>query len=544
MCQSKIILKRKKYFKYTVIAIVMFIFLSGCSKAVTTSDVSKQKPWQNEAQSERETDNVYEVATVRWADWGEMYHQGFPDKAAEDAGIVINWNTILFEDWGNRKEVLLAGSDLPDAFMGSICFSEADILNNTDTFIALDSYIDEYMPNFKKIMESDPVMKTLATSSDGHIYGLPSKKPCRPIVANQMFINQTWLNNLGLDMPKTYDEFVEVLRAFKEKDANGNGDPNDEIPFGEGFADSVMYFCIPFGVTPGGEGTYLMAIKDKEPAFIPASEEYKKGIAAMHMCYEEGLIDQEIFTQDDSMRDAKLMNETPIVGCAPGWTVDALFGKNSDQYVALPALIGPDGNQYISSDPQHWNYSRYEFMVTSFCKNPEKILSWIDTFYTEDASIQNFYGSFGIGVEKDQKSGNYKVLEAKEMSADLFAWVYSLRDFGPKYVADGFEQKVTYEGNNGDAAKLKLDENMRQYQKEAYPNVSYTAEQLSQLDLIYTDIINYVNMKQASWVTQGGIEEQWQEYIGTLRQMGYDDFLKIQKDVYDSYKETGKNVND
>ena len=35
-------------------------------------------------------------------------------------------------------------------------------------------------------------------------------------------------------MPETYDELVTVLQAFKDKDANGNGDVNDEIPFGSG----------------------------------------------------------------------------------------------------------------------------------------------------------------------------------------------------------------------------------------------------------------------------------------------------------------------
>ena len=171
------------------------------------------------------------MATVRWADWGEEYHLGFPDAAAEEAGIEIEWNTILNADWGDKKAVLLAGGELPDAFMGSICFSESDILTNTGSFIALDEYIDEYMPNFKSILESDPTMKALATSADGHIYGLPAKKPCRPIVANQIFINQTWLDNLGLSMPTTYEEFVDVLRAFKEQDANGNGDVLDKVIF-------------------------------------------------------------------------------------------------------------------------------------------------------------------------------------------------------------------------------------------------------------------------------------------------------------------------
>lgn len=481
-------------------------------------------------------ENEFEVATVRWADWGEAYHTGFPDEAAKSVGIEIKWKTILNSDWGDRRAVMLAGGDLPDAFVGSICFSESDIMGNAGTFIPLESYIDEHMPNLKKILGEDPNMRALATSSDGHIYGLPSKKPCRPVVANQLFINKTWLDNLGLKMPETYREFEDVLRAFKEKDANGNGNPNDEIPYGRGYADPVMFFTLPFGTNVGADGTYLMALKDGKPEWLPVSEGYKNGIRWMHECFEAGLIDAELFTQDESMRDAKLMGSTAVVGVAAGWTADATFGSKAGQYVPLPPLAGPDGKKYISSDPAHWNYSRYEFVVTSSCKNPGALLSWIDTFYTEDASIQNFYGSFGTGTRKND-DGTYSVLPPKDgQSADTYAWVNSLRDFGPKYVGDGFNARVSYEAENGDAAKLALDSSFSSYAREAYPNVSYTPEQINSLSLLYTDLGAFVSTNQAGWVTKGGIDGQWDAYVSTLKAMGLDTFLKIEEDAFATYE--------
>ena len=44
-------------------------------------------------------------------------------------------------------------------------------------------------------------------------------------------IRQDWLDKLGLKMPVTQEEFVDVLRAFKTQDPNGNGQA-DEIPTG------------------------------------------------------------------------------------------------------------------------------------------------------------------------------------------------------------------------------------------------------------------------------------------------------------------------
>ena len=523
-------MKTKKIMAVLLSTAMSFGVLSGCGSSASARGT------ENASSEPKDADNAFEVATVRWSDWGEDYHTGFPDKSAAESGVQIKWNTIINSDWTDKKSVMMAGNDLPDAFLGSICFTESDIMSNLNSFVALDDYIEEYMPNFSEVIKSDPTMKALAYSSDGHIYGLPAKKPCRPMIANQMFINKTWLDNLNLEVPETYEEYLEVLRKFKSEDANGNGDKDDEIPYGRGYADPVMFYGLPFGTTIGADNTYSMTIKDGKPVFLPISDEYKEAVKAMHDAYAEGLIDKEIFTEDDSMRDAKLMAETPIIGSASGWTADATFGSNHDQYIALPALKGPDGQQYISSDPEHWNYSRYEFVVTSSCKDPGKLLSWIDKFYTEDASIQNFYGSFDKAIKKNE-DGTYNVLEPDDgNSADLFAWINSLRDFGPKYVADDFNEKVKYDGENGDALKLSLDNEMKQYAKEAYPNVSYTVEQLNTLATLYTDIEAYIDSSQATWVTDGGIDEQWEGYISQLKMMGLDDFLKIQDDAYSTYK--------
>ena len=68
------------------------------------------------------------------------------------------------------------------------------------------------MPNLKAAFEADPELKAVCTSRDGRIYSLPKKLPLRPKVCGDvMCINQEWLDNLGLETPKTYKELEEVL---------------------------------------------------------------------------------------------------------------------------------------------------------------------------------------------------------------------------------------------------------------------------------------------------------------------------------------------
>lgn len=523
---------RKKIGSYIFIASSLLL-VAGCNDSGdngngTSSSGDTESPGQS-------ADTEYTIATVRWADWGEDFLQGFVAETEEEADININWDVYLNSDWGERKGVMMAGGELPDAFLGSITLNDSDVAQFSDSFLPLENLIQENMPNLVAAMEEDPNLEPLITSPDGHIYSLPTKLPLRPQAGNQLFINQQWLDNLGLDMPDTWEDFHDVLRAFNEEDANGNGDPNDEIPFGGGNADTVLSYLLPFGTSMSPGDREWLALVDGEPVYLPTADFYREGLQWMHEGYSEGLIDPEIFTQDTSMSDAKRQNAgDSLVGVAVGWTPDALFGPNAEEYVALPPLAGPDGERHVHSDAEV--YSRNEFIITTQAENPERLLQWADLFYTEDASIQTFYGSFGVGVEKED-DGTYTVLEAPDGDADSFAWINSFRDFGPKYVSEGFNDKVTLPEDTGDGLKLRLDEEVNEYTTEQYPNVSFTAEELSRISTLGVDIGSYVTAMQAQWVVEGGVEEQWDTYMATLEQMGFDEFMQIQLDAFERFQE-------
>lgn len=482
-------------------------------------------------------ENNYNIATVRWSDWGTDFLNGFVTDSMDEFGISVDWDVYVNADWSEQKAVIMASGDLPDAFLGSNALTDSEIMQNYMLFLPLEDLIAEHMPNLTAAMEEEPLLKAVATASDGHIYGLPTKLPMRPVIGNQLFINQTWLDNLGLEMPQTYDEFIEVLRAFRDEDANGNGDATDEIPFGGGNFDAIFAFILPFNVRHGYE--YDMTLMDGEPVYLRTSEQYKEGIRAMHEAYAEGLIDTEIFTQDTSMAEAKRQDTSAArVGVSVGWTPDALFGQNSDQYVALPALEGPDGNRYVISDPDHLNYNRNEFLILNTTENPELLLQWLDTWYTEDASIQNFYGSFGIGTEKNDDD-TYTVLPpVGGETADISAWVNSLRDFGPKFIHDGFNDRVTIDATEGDGLKLELDKDLAQYALPAFPRVSYTTEETARLTTLYTDISSYAAQMGTKWVVEGGVDEEWDAYINQLNQMGLEEFNTIMNDAYTRYNDS------
>lgn len=101
-----------------------------------------------------------------------------------------------------------------------------------------------------------------------------------------------------MSMPTTTDEFEAVLKAFKEQDANGNGDASDEIPFStdpnnKHIEAMAGYFGLPMNKLG-------IAIQNEKVVYGGVSDTYREFLSWFHKLYAEGLVDVELYTQDSS----------------------------------------------------------------------------------------------------------------------------------------------------------------------------------------------------------------------------------------------------
>ena len=486
-----------------------------------------------------EDENTFTVACVRWTEvWGTDFTEtAFLKEIGEKTGVTIEWQPYWNGTWGDQKSLMLASglSALPDAFFGSISLTDGDIIPNTDYFVELTDLIPQYMPNLTAIFEKDPDMKALCMDADGKIWSLPKKLPMRPVTANEMYINKVWLEELGLPMPTTYTELADTLVAFSQ---SGEG------RYGFIAASSLQFdlnnLLLPFGVQVSRAGNLMGLNAEGQPYFVPMADNYKEAVKWARDLYARGALDPEYFTQTSDMVRAKVQDtETGSrTGIVFAWTADAELLGNAKDYVVVEAVAGPDGNRYVESDPTFLNYGKNEFVVTKNCKNVGKLLEWADQFYTDEASLQTYYGSIGDGKIAKHDDGTYEVLlpaADSGINLDTSCWTFSFRDHGPKYMNVEFESKVILPTTEGDGIKLADDAVNAQYARDTFPVVAYTADELDQIGFLSPDILNYVSQQYAHWVTEGGVEEEWDSYISQLQRMGVQDLVNIHLDAYARY---------
>ncbi|MCR5415734.1 MAG: extracellular solute-binding protein, partial [Pseudobutyrivibrio sp.] len=118
------------------------------------------------------------------------------------AGVDIDWEVIR-ADWDTVKSTRLASGDVPDIMFNATV--DSDYIQYSGLFVDMTDYINaENTPNINAMFTEEPDTKVLATTPEGKIYGLPKFQGKWPATNTVMFINKTWLDNLGLEVPTTF----------------------------------------------------------------------------------------------------------------------------------------------------------------------------------------------------------------------------------------------------------------------------------------------------------------------------------------------------
>lgn len=476
----------------------------------------------------------------------------------EAMGVTIEWNCVSGDTLTEKKNLILnAGSDLPDALMAaSLTDSELLTYGGNGLLIPLEDYInEETMPNLMKIVEKRPEMLATCTMPDGHIYGLPgiSEMGFEYTDGNTYYIgaipqftaiNTDWLEAVGMEMPTTVDELHDVLVAFRDQDVNGNGDPTDEIPLSFIFPEKNGSWCAGLGtlLAPFGCTDYQAdhrAIEDGKVYYQAASEEYKNAIAYYHDWFEEGLIDIEIFSQDSSQYIAKGNGEDPRLGVFVWWEIPEVVGEErAESYEYLPILEGPDGTYGVNLN-EMGTTSHNSFSVTNACENPELLLKWVDQMYDPINSMQAIYGPIGVyWDEEPDENGCYSMRELKEgetagelkSKSELLGPTEQLtEDYGTYYY---LEDRAQERLNDLESFWFNYVDST-----EYYPSVTYTADEIEVINDKLSDIKALTEEKVAHWLRDGGIEEEWDQYLQDLDNMGLQEVVGAWQAAYDRYQE-------
>lgn len=497
-----------------------------------------------------ESDTALKVMFYTNALTGNLADTEYIKNMAEEAGIVLEAEQIS-SGWDEIKSTLLASGDIPDLIIGKDAIVNSDIAQFKDLFADMSEMIDEYAPNIREAFEEHPELEYLATTEEGGVYGIPKYQKFWPKTYLRQMINVEWLENLGMEKPETFDELYEVLLAFKENDANGNGDPNDEIPmdFAAGVASHSIY-QIPWALCLlCGYGIPVTAITDQgwyldegEVKNIYMSDEYFELIQFMTKCWDAGLINTEIFTQDYATYAATSRNG--VVGYTLGWDISDRMGSGevAAQYEIIDTILPSE--EY--KDKAVWetsyytlNYASPTAVMSASCENKEAAMRFLNLFYDREYAIQELFGSLGTCIS-DNGDGTYSVLPPIDETVDpgTWKWMNAHADSGCMYIADDVQLSLPTDMQTLVSLDEVYKEEVERVGNDMWPGafLKYSDEDNSELTFYMTDLLNLFETKFAEWLTSGGVDETgWEAYKESAMRAGYEEARAIVQKAVEDY---------
>ncbi len=480
------------------------------------------------------------------ADFETMW---FWQRAEEKTNVHIDWQMSPEEGWKEKISLIFFANDLPDIMMGGALFNTmADKITEYGTqelIVPLDNLIKEYAPRINEIFEQRPDYVKSITVPDGHVYTIPNIMEDKNISGQVMMINKYWLGKVGLDIPKTTDEFYNVLKAFKGKDLNENN-KDDEIPFT--FCYNQGDFRTLLGSWGIMENGNHIIVKDGEVIFSAIQEEYKEAIKYFHKLFAEGLADEESLTQARKIANAKIRRPArneQIVGVFQGWSLKTHFGNIdlSDFDYVMP-LTGPKGDQaaFLLNPQTSGMIRKGGFCITKANKNPEISIRWADYLHDEWVSWESYYG---------QENKHWKKEDGKLVMLDLPEGVkeaqwYSTdnpRNFSFTILMD-FYNRQNVQAGDLKLEKDHLDAVYGEYRSKTfttYPDALFDSDEINVAATIGVDINNYVNQTVANWLLNGGVDEGWDEYVKRLvEKMELETLMESYRQAYARYNKGTK----
>lgn len=482
----------------------------------------------------------------------------------EQTGVNIDWIESDKVEARNKLSAMLArdavsgaaSGDYPDIIFGAngsgLASQDFYRYGRQGIFIPLNDLIEKEGYWIKELFAAEPAFKKIITSPDGNIYGLPAvfTDDYHMTMRQKFWINKTWLDRLGLAMPTTTEEFYQVMKAFKERDANGNGDPSDEIPMTgarrnmENLSLWIMSAFVPAGGQDDSGDAFLNNYEfliDGTVFFSADKDEYREGLRFIRRLYREGLIDVAALTQDRSQIKPLVEGRFNRIGGVASHH-PANFASLSDnmqapihEYVALPPIKGPRG---VATTP--WFIDAVikpgEFVITDKCKYPELAFRWADHFYRLE-SMMHDKGIEGVHWARVNASENLTALNGKPAR---YKYLKSLTmednaqiNMGPGWTRDlknefARNPGFSYEEFLYDSTKLYEPYKVRRY---PYATVSIADEDFQEFTDLRRTIHTYVAEATDRFIIGDlDIDTEWDDYVKQLKQIGLSRYLKILQD--------------
>ncbi|MBB6674731.1 hypothetical protein [Cohnella nanjingensis] len=481
------------------------------------------------------------VGILYGAHMGDFTKYEIWKKIEEKTNIKINLK--VYSDV-EKVNLMFSSRDYPDIMLRMDPSPQAisDAVDAKD-IVGVDNLL-QYAPNWSKFFESNPDLKRQALMPDGKLYGFPyvAIDEYSYNLRDQWLINRKWLDELGLKIPTTTEEFKSVLMAFKENAGKGSI-PKNVTPYYIQYGNNIggqfdLYGS--FGVyTPG---SYFI-VEDGKFKSQATNPDLKEPIRYLADLYKNGLIVPEAFTDDWGKYTAAISSSPPIVGSMTSYNDQNENYMDGKWWYPMAPLQSPNGKQPLIRRQTRSIWPR-NFVIFKNNKYPVASARLADMLAEPEWSMTMNYGKEGAAWTQTA-DGKYQLTNQKiDAEADK-----GLGNYGIALLDENmFKNNIVNENVNKEGTREWAYDHIYKKALPAkslnYPPVpagllnDMEKQRLLDLDKAIND---YIKTTVAGWIAgKNNVDDDWDAYVKKLDSLGLDEYMQLNQKQLDAASQLGK----
>lgn len=479
-------------------------------------------------------------------------NNAFTKYIEETAGVEIEF--VYFSssatDYKQQLTLMAGGGDkLPDVIVGfgGMGYDNVNQLGEDGFLIDLTDLIEEYGVNYKNALKEltdekrEYVLEKAKNTNDGKIYAMPTVE-CEAIdqLRSLIYINQNWLNVLGLPIPSTTEELYTTLQAFATKDPNGNG-VKDEIPMlGE---EGIHSYLINAFVAYDGANFNVTKGKVWDPI---KTDEYRQALTYANKLVKEGLYSDLSFTiasNDEYKTLISPVDGPSKVGIFAGhyeYKTDATTNA-LDEFVALPALADATGKGgYTMSKETNVTWSAF---ITKDCDDTVSAMKFLDLFYTDETMSRGRHGEKDVDWTYAEGKNAYgtdsyvNIVNGNAFFSGNSTWGTTVLGIMTQknYLAVAEEGEGRVAQTSRVSKELWTIKTEGKMPEEQVVDLIYTTEEnliKAEKDAKVNSFIGEQNELFMSGEHDVNDDNAWTEFLNTLETLGRSELMKVAQDAF------------
>ena len=480
-----------------------------------------------------------EDGTISW--WFSYVDDITPDESLffqemqNRTGVTVAWQCPNRQTATENFNLMIASGDWTDMVTGLGGMYTTGLNGALEEGIIQDltEVIQESMPAYQNVLASSREYTMDTKLDDGRIaaiYGLQAEGYPASV---GMAIRKDWLDDLGMELPRTYEEYHDVLTAFK----NQKGATSPLLISASGTENNNFWFT-GYGVAgtlDQTRGLYPFYQMDGKVHFSVTEDGFRDALEMLSQWYSEGLIYKDFMSGD--MMTSMNMAMTGETGLYTSFLTTLSNPDSATGGQAWPALM-PLKQE---GDEIHFGLAHdlvegvtAGTCITGTAEDVELCARWLDYLYTEEGQLLANYGTEGVSFEYvDGKPQLMDVVLNNPTYGTNVALNYYALNIAMGLL-DWSRTTVTYTEAQNAALEI-WSEGDTDYN---YPtNVTMTIAESEEFNRTYSDIATNVSESVLAFITGSKplTDATWEELVSGIKGMGIQKCIDIKQAALDRY---------